>query len=370
MIKHLIKYLIFFLLVPSTLFSQLFQQDYSTRIDSLPKEKTMFIHLLGASFFNNNEFFNAYQPGYTLIGGMLQPKLIYVINSKLKLSGGLHLREYYGDDGTMLVHPLFSIDYKVNDAFNILMGSFEGGQNHRLPETIFAFENHFSELVENGILININKSFLMSEIWLDWEKFIKPADTFREEFMVGIVNRIKLFTSNENLRLEIPVIILAHHAGGQINNNNQAIESVYNISEGFKIFRPTVSGSRLVSPATEVLIHHSAGDYATGSGTAIHINAGIGIENFELNAGYFIAKNFMSFRGLPLYHSFIENQPSGYTLGGTNEILNFKAGFRAKINRTSFLFLRFEGYYNLSNKKFDYTYGLHMQVNEIIRFKK
>ena len=360
--NHILKYFLVTLLIPVSINAQLFQKDYLTGNDSLIEEKTLNLHILGTTFFNNNEFFNPYYQGYTLTGSFFQPKIVYTVNPKLILSAGVHLRKYFGDNGFIYAEPLFNIHYRVNNSLNIQMGSFEGGQNHLLPETIFDFENHFSNLVENGILITFNKKFLNSRLWIDWEKFIEPADTFREEFMAGIVNRVKLLNNNSKFHIDIPLFILAHHAGGQINDNNEPVETIFNLCGGLEIF-----GARAISPFAQIFLHQSSGDYSIGTGYAIQINGGFKTDNIELNAGYFSGWDFMSFRGLPLYHSYSENSLTGYTLGGTNEIWNFKAGYKARLSNTSFLFLRFEGFYNPVVKKLDYIYGLHLQVNEIVR---
>jgi len=353
------------ILIPLSAFPQLFQKDYSTSYDSLISDKNLNLHLLASAFINNNEFFNPYQEGYTLIGGFLQPSLIYNISPKLILSAGIHLREYYGNNDFTDAEPVFSIKYRPNKEICFLAGSYEGGQNHNLPETLLAFENHFSDLIRNGFLLNINKSFLRTEAWLDWQKYIKPGDPFREEFSIGINNRI-IYDKNERFYLEIPFIILAHHAGGQINVTHLPVENFYNLSGGIEVTLPPQSFNHGISPYFEILIHHSSGDYVSGKGLAQQFTAGIEMKNFEMNAGYFRGHNFMSFDGLPLYTSYGKNENNGYILGGISNLLSFKTGYKVKIYDASFLFLRFESYYHTGFKKIDYTFGIHMQVNNII----
>ena len=75
----------------------------------------------------------------------------------------------------------------------------------------------------------------------------------------------------------------------------------------------------------------------------------------------------MSFKGLPLYTSYNKTANNSFVLGGVNNLFIFKTGYKLKIHNISHLFLRFEGYYHTGIKKLDYTFGIHMQVNDIIK---
>ena len=90
------------------------------------------------------------------------------------------------------------------------------------------------------------------------------------------------------------------------------------------------------------------------------------MDHFEVNAYFFNGHNFMSSRGLPLYTSYKESGNS-YIPGGINNIIGIKTGYRTAIAGKSFLFLRFEGFYHAGFKQFDYTFGIHLQVNDLVR---
>lgn len=365
-INIFLRLFVIFFFIPVHSFAQVFQKDYATTYDSPANERDLNLNLLASTFLNNNEFFNPLQEGYTLIGGFFQPSLNYYINQKLILSTGIHIRKFYGDENFADAEPVFSIKYNPNKKISLLLGSYEGGQNHLLPESLFAFENHFTDLVENGFLFNLRCLFIQTDAWLDWEKFIEPGDPFREEFTAGISNQLKILDKNL-ISLEIPVFFLAHHLGGQINDTDQPVVSLYNLSEGFKIRFQPGSVAWDFSSYIEILVHHSLGDFEEGYGLANEIIAGLEMKNIEINTGYFRGNNFMSFKGLPLYTSFNEISHNSYVLGGINNLLSLKVGYKLKIHELSHLFLRFEGFYNTEINKLDYTFGIHMQINEIIK---
>lgn len=155
--KSLVVIALFFCLIQG-LYSQIFREDYNSRMDSTFSEGEVILNLQASSWFYNNEYFNPFYKGYTLIGGSFQPQLIYQINSKLSLTTAADFHRNYGKNESLFVQPLLSIEYKPRSNFSVLMGSFNGGMNHLLPEALFSFEKHVQENVENGILIRFSNS--------------------------------------------------------------------------------------------------------------------------------------------------------------------------------------------------------------------
>lgn len=364
------RYIIIIILFTSTLQgikAQLFQEDYKSRPDTSWNAGDLHLDLQGSTWFYNNEYFNPYFKGYTLIGANFRPSLVYQSNLKLKFSAGAHLQRFYGDNLKTTVYPHFSMEYRPTSSFTLTMGSFNGGENHSMNEVLFSFENHLTDIFENGILINYNNSRIFSETWLSWESYIFPGDTIQEQFTAGSSNRINLL-KNQDWNISVPVNLLAHHAGGQINISDKRVETLINISEGLKISRMLRPGQ----PASifgEFTTFHSSGDFNPAPGFGFAAKAGIELKQFEINAGYFKARDFLSFAGNPLYRSMeITGNPlMPYSYGGDLEMLNFKAGFRQRTGKYSFLFLRFEGYYFTNSSKLDYSYSLHFQVQDFIR---
>jgi len=346
---------------------QIFQEDYKSRNDTTPPEGNLMLDIQGSIYFYNNEYFNPYYKGYTLIGAFLQPQIVYQSNPKLKISAGAHLQRSYGDNLKTKASPLFSIEFMPSKSFSVRMGSFNGGENHGMNEVLYSFENHLTDIVENGILINYKNARISSETWLNWESFIIPGDTIQEQFTAGSANRIVLFNSSD-WTLSMPVNFLAHHAGGQINNSDKPVETLINISEGLKISR-ALSSNFMNEAYAEFNLFHSLGDFVPSSGFGFSIKTGVDLKGFELYAEYFKAADFISFAGNPLFRAYeLSGDPMiPYEYGGDSEMLNFKAGYRKKVGKNSFLFLRFEGYHFTGSDKLDYSYSLHFQVRDFLK---
>ena len=367
--KRILIIILLFISLLEGVNSQVFQESYYNRADSTTADGELFLDLPLATWFYNNEYFNPFYKGYTLIGANIQPCLIYQSNSRLKFSAGLYLHRYYGNSQKTITKPLFNIEYNPLKNLSVLMGTYNGGENHGLSEVLFSFENHLTDIVENGILIRYANTFVKSETWLNWESFIMPGDTFQEKFTAGSSDHIRLL-ENSSWKLSLPIALLAHHAGGQINNKlaHEHIKSLFNICEGIRISRNFSPGS-LNNVFAEFTLFHSLGDFIPAPGLAFSAKTGIQLNHFELNAEYFRGNNFVSFAGNPLFCSWNKEvgllKPDLY--GGIQELLNFKAAFRQKMGPNSYMFVRFEGYYFTSTRKLDYSYSLHFQVNDFLR---
>jgi hypothetical protein len=330
-------------------------------------EGDVFLELGGSSWFYNNEYFNPYYKGYTLIGAEFQPVLSYKSSQKLKYSAGIDLHRFYGDDLKTRALPFFNICYRPTEKLSLLLGSYNGGENHGVNEILFSFENHLTDLVENGVLINYNGKIINSETWLNWESFIFPGDTVQEKFTAGSSEKLNIVNTGR-LLVSIPVSLLAHHSGGQINVTDRHVETLLNTGEGLLLkYKPHESKSFFISGA--VNLFQSMGDFNPSPGQAYYLSAGAGIKNIEFYGGYYNARDFITFSGNPIYFS---NELTSDPLhpvrrGGNLEMLNFKAGLRKKTGENSFLYLRFEGYYFMGEGKLDYSYSLHFQVMDFLR---
>jgi hypothetical protein len=347
--------------------AQLFQEHYQHKQDSVFDSGILYFGIDGGAWFYNNEYFNPYYKGYTLTGQRFIPTLSYNINSQLAISAGAELSRNNGKNISTNLNPFFNLKFIPGKNFSVTMGSYYGGENHKLPEALFSFENQLNEIVENGVRISFIKSYFETENWINWESFILPGDTVQEKFTAGSSNRIRIFDTDKWM-VELPLYLLAHHSGGQINITDKPVETLINIGEGITFNRKFRAGSQNKLYA-KFLILHSMGDFPTDGGIALSPAIGVKLGNLEANTGIFLAEDFINFSGNPLLRSWNMSYPDSSPLiyGGQQEIYTFKAGYSLNVGQSSYLFLRFETYYFSEIKKFDYSYSLHIQVNELLK---
>lgn len=354
--------IIIFIGKESIVFSQFHSEYFNSSIEKPEDTDKLFLNLNASGFFHNNEFFGTDAEGYTLTGNYFQPSLSYSITDNLQIGAGVHLLKYNGQEGFNQQIPLLNISYKVFDNLEILLGSFNGGDNFLLPEALYARELNFTALVNNGARIKYKSESVSVMTWLDWEKFIEMGDPFREELSFGTHIEYSLIR-NEKFELRIPLFLLANHKGGQINNNNQPVETIADLSTGIKYSR-NPDWDLLDSLNFEALIFLESDIENQESGTAFYIGTEVRKSIISASAGYFHANNWESIHGNPLLFA------GDFNTENTKNMLLLKAGIGKNITKKSSFSLRFEGYYDLGINKFQYVYGFYLTVNEALRLIK
>lgn len=171
-----------------------------------------------------------------------------------------------------------------------------------------------------------------------------------------------------SMKLSIPLNLIAHHAGGQINNNDEHVETLINANEGIKL-EYNFQLKHTNTFYTEFNLFQATGDYKPENGKAVSFNMGFQSTHFEVNAEYFQGNNFVCFAGNPILNRAFAGplDPINSFYLEEKKMFNLKTGYRQKIGPKSFLFLRFESYYFLDAKSLDYSYSLHFQVQDFLR---
>ncbi len=341
--------------------AQIFRNAYNQEVRISREPDILSLSVKGSTFFNNNEFFHTDAEGYTLTGAYFQPELNYSVTDRMSFGAGIHLMKYNGREEFAQILPLFRIDYRVTGKFTVTMGSFNGGEAFLLPEPLYQFENQFTGLVNNGIRLDYRSTRIRSLTWLNWEHFILPGDSLQEQFTVGSSEFFTVVSSAQDV-VRIPVHFVIHHQGGQINVSDNHVISTLNFGTGLYVghfFGAENRGEAWFNP----MIFYDGNDEGMAKGFAWYPQVGVHYRPFSLTAGYFRGRKFTTIRGEPLFFSPLPR--AGYPLPPENRsLITFKAGIGKKISETSSLILRFEGYYDTAISKLQYTYGLHMILNE------
>jgi hypothetical protein len=338
-----------------------FQQSYYTHETGTPRgENDLYLALRASGFFHNNEFFDTHIEGYTLPGDYLQPVLQYSKNEKLSVTGGVHLYRFHGNNRAVNVNPYFSINYKPFEDLRIALGSFNKGALLKLPEPLYEFERAFTDLTAEGIRIDYNGKRWQSISWLDWRTFIESGDPFREEFIFGHSGGLTLLNINNN-RLKIPYYIIVEHKGGQINLRTEPVTTRADLGTGIEWLLEADLGI-FESLMLKTDIYFEQPETQSDAGNAFLGYGELGGKIFSFGLGYFHEKNWESILGEPLFFSNGKFSPDP-----VQKYLLLKAGINRRLGENSSFVLRFEGYYDLQNMKMQYSYGVHIIVDEWIK---
>lgn len=355
--------LLFFTLGNLSFLSAQFQNQYFQHRQLIEgKSNELYLAMRASGFFNNNEFFDTYVEGYTLIGNYFQPVLYYYFSPDFSVSGGAHLLKYHGQEGFANVRPWLSVHYHPSEKLRISLGSFNKGAILDLPEPLYMFENQFTDLTGSGIMIDYRGKWWNSVSWLDWISFIEQGDPFREEFVFGHSGAFTLF-GDESHSLKIPYYILAEHKGGQINISDEPVETRMDFGGGLEWSKDYNLGifNKILLKAD---IYYEKAPRDAIDGMAASGYGGLEGELFSFGLGYLNEQNWESILGQALFFSPEENTTR---VDDRQQFILFKAGIGKRIGENSSFTIRFEGYYDPGIQRMQYTYGLFIVVDEWIR---
>ncbi|MDP4225838.1 MAG: hypothetical protein Q8910_05615 [Bacteroidota bacterium] len=318
------------------------------------------------NFFKNNEYFNKIVVGYTEIGYLLKPELVYSPTSRIRISGGVQLLKYSGINKFSDVLPVFSFQYKLLPQLDVVMGSIYGGLNHKLIEPVYQFENSYNHPVENGVQFLYKSSRIESDIWLEWERFIFQGSPYQEQLCQGTSSKIWLNDKDKKLTVSIPIQTIITHHGGQINaNKDQPLQTIANLGSALSLdWNRPESFIKKINFQGWLIDYHDLSpnkQQKFNSGFGLYPCLNLESQCFKMMCAYWAGNKFFSLKGEPMFRS-VSTVDSMYT-EKNRQLLNFKLAYEKYIAKGIALSLRFESYYGMKDHNFDYSYGLHLIFN-------
>ncbi|HSH52742.1 MAG TPA: hypothetical protein VK982_13540 [Bacteroidales bacterium] len=359
-VKQVFLLFIFLSLASALCYPQSYPPFYfhDQKIDSAKSNK-LFLQIDNTTFFKNNEYFGDIAKGYTLLGFHLTPQIVYQPNENSELRFGTQLLSYYGREDEMEVSLLLSFQYQLHKNLSLTLGNIKGTLNHRLIEPLFDYERFFTHNIESGIQFLWQSEKIFADLWLDWEQQIFYDDLFQEKFNVGLSVDYTIFAKN-NYSLSIPFQNLIRHLGGQINNNEEPLVTIFNNATGFtltkkfsgKILHHIQLSSYLVnyqdlSPNKQQMFIDGTGSYTTLE---------ILNNRFNFLTGYWYGKQFIAPLGNPLYETY--SRTNIFVEEPVRQLIIAKINYHQNIFNGINLDVRFEPYFDLLNGNFEYNYGL------------
>lgn len=351
-----------FLFSTTIVFSQSYEYFFSDDYKNTDSSKFS-ISVDNVNFIKNNEYFNDFLKGYTLIGYFIKPTVIYRPYKILNIHAGVFLRKYFGAKDFIYAKPVFSIRYFPNKNLSLLFGELHGTLNHELTDFVLFNENFFTNNSENGIQLIFDNGRIRSDTWLDWKQYIYENSDYPEILLFGTSNRFNILNSNDKNILNIRLSAVASHVGGQINISDEPVETIINTITGFE-YEYKFDINEYISNIKFFSLHHFAFDsspnkrlaYSNGYG----ILTGIELSNriFDFKFHHWFGNKYFSKFGNPMFQS-ISTIDS-----------NFNKETRAFFKTHLFwvydplkyfkLGAGTDFYFNIHNKKTDYSFGFYI----------
>ncbi len=328
------------------------------RHDSL-LTRSLYIRLNSTSYFKNNEYRNAYVTGESLIGIGLDPVLEYHPDKKTTFRSGAHLLKYFGEDNFDRWVPVLSMQYDATDHFSLVFGTLYGTVNHNLPEPVMDFRYYLTDNYENGIQFLWSYPQFRSELWLNWEQFLKPGDPFQEKFTAG-TNSTFVLWKTDLFKITAPFAAVFRHRGGESDATGLPAVTELNMNEGLRLnwtftdpFLKSVSVSQDWLEYLQINMRDPNGiPYGSGSYSRVTVDTKIG--TFE--AGYWRAHNFVAPHGMPIFQSVSQKDP--LVIVPDREMLVLKYQLELKFKDYLRFVGRFEPYYHYDTKRLDHAWSL------------
>jgi hypothetical protein len=332
----------------------------------------LFLNIENSNFFKNNEYFNDFVEGYTLLGYFFHPSLVYKPTSNTNVEAGVHFLKYSGIESFTKVLPTFRFQYEAGQKLDIVFGNIYGTYNHGLIEPIFKPERYFTDNIENGLQFLYHTNRFKSDLWVNWEQFIFQGSPYQEKFTIGYSAKYLLKESSGSGNIYIPFQMVGTHRGGQINSTDEHLQSIINSALGIiwdynvdKKWLKSLSVQQYILSFTDVSPDKQL-PYIYGR--ALYSNLYLNSGYFKIMLGWWYGDFFISSRGEPLYQSVSTIDKNYKEPQRAMFISKFK--FEKRIFRDIIIGAGVETYFDLYNYNLDYTYGVHIIFNRNFFLRK
>jgi len=272
------------------------QYNYSDiKIDSL-KNNNLYFKFENNNFLKNNEYFNRFNRGETILGYYLIPQLEYMPLKKLKINAGIFMLNYAGKDNLYKLSPYFRFNYQINKSLNLVMGNIFSSKYHNLIEPIYSRDYFLTNYNEQGLQFYYKTNKIFSDLWCNWEYASLDGDTTREKMTIGNSSKYT-FVNINNFKISALYQMILSHKGGQINRGSY-VQSLFNTAEGLEL---KLKANKVnVGLASFYLTYNDFSPdehYNYTYGWASFSNLIINYLNFKFEGGFWYSDHFITAKG-------------------------------------------------------------------------
>lgn len=361
---RLIISLLILLNLPLTATAQYLPADYNAD-PLLPHDtNSLFLSVDNANFFKNNEYFNDYVAGYSKIGFFLRPRLSYTLSAKTRISGGMHLLKYSGEQGFHKVRPVFRVEQRLSKDIKLLMGSIRSTYQHGLIDPLYHFERYLDENIENGVQFLVSKPFIKADVWVNWKNFILRGSESQEEFETGIASEVPVYDKKGNFSAMFPIQLLFQHKGGQIDNTDKPVSTLSNFAAG-PVMHLDFPSSWLTSVDWENL-YVGYRNLSTNkkqdiqAGHAFLSTLSVKRKQLQLQLSWWKAEDFLSFAGNPIYQ--VYSLKKERIINENRELFMGKLRYSKQYQDLRLIF-NLDTYWKPGARQLDYGFGIYLLLN-------
>jgi hypothetical protein len=324
-------------------------------------------------FFKNNEYFSPVAVGQTLPGVSSTLALGWQVAGKFKVELGGHAVKYSGREPLENLQAFVRLQYAITPHFNMVLGNLYGGVNHRLIEPLYRWERQYTANPESGLQFVLHTGRWFTDVWVDWEHFIRRGDSVPEALTFGASASRVLTSEGSRFSLTVPLQLLIHHRGGQIDTSDDPMIVLGNAVTGL-CSRLNTGDGFIKSVGLDVYAAGYRDRYANeelrpydkgwGVYPVFHADA----SPFRFMAGYWYADKFHAFEGESLFGSFDPYHPQQQL--PTRNLLTCRLAFEKILFKGISVGAQVETYSDLDRGETDYSFGVHLRFNNPFALKQ
>jgi hypothetical protein len=318
-------------------------------------------------FFKNNEYFSPVAVGQTLPGVSMLIVVGYQVSHKFRAEAGMYALQYSGDDRLSNTQAFVRMQYAITPNFTMVVGNLYGGVNHRLIEPLYQWERHFTDKPESGLQFVLHNNRWFTDLWVDWQHFIRRGDPVLERLTFGSSVSYHVFEPSKKIGLSIPLQLLIQHAGGQIDTSSDPMIVLGNAATGIcskwnvnYFWLRSVGLDVYLAAYFDRYIDVDLRPYKASLGVYPVLN--IDAKPLEIMAGYWQTQKYYSFAGEPLFGSFDPYNPQNRL--PDRKLLTLKLAYSLKLVKGVMVGTHVEIYADLIRNMTDYSFGVHLRFND------
>jgi len=353
-----------FLFFVSFSFSQINYKQI--KIDTT-KTNNLYFKFNNNNFLKNNEYFNRFNRGETLLGYYFIPQFEYIPLKNVRINAGAFMLNFSGKDNLYKFSPFFRFNYQINSNLNLIMGNIYGSRYHKLIEPIFSNDLYLKHNNEAGLQFLYISKHLSSDLWCDWEYASLDGDSTREKMTIGNSSKYK-FIDTKKFKISVLYQMILSHKGGQVNRGSY-VQSIFNTAEGLEIktnlqkLNIGIQGFYLTYNDFSPEIH-----YNYTYGWAIYNKLFLTYSDFKLSGGFWYSEHFIPAKGDYFFSSKSSYYRNYYE--PNRNLITARIEYNKKVAKGFFVNFAYEGYYDNFNYTYDYFYKLYLIFNREFFIKK
>lgn len=315
----------------------------------------------GNFFFKDNEYNSGYGKGFTGLGFYLKPSIDYYLGQNSKISVGAFMELFSGRDEFNQVIPNVRFQQRVNENFDIILGSIYGNTGHNLEEPLYRYDNFYIRNIEYGMQFWFHSDWWESDLWVDWQQFIFENDPFPERVVGGWTNDLRL--GDGKIKIYIPFQVLVNHYGGEINDTDEPYYSIFNGDIGLSFRKEMWNG---ITSLETLYFWYNQEDITQGSDLIFPTNHGYGIytkikyegPRGSARLGYWFGNDFYAPMGEPSFMNFSGSEEDNFI--ENRNLITLQGIWKHNFGDYVEMGARMDTYFDVESRKTNFAFGLFL----------